>query len=85
MILDNPWERVFPLSYREVLEGVCIPIGGTTIWNNQYTPELPGNQNTNQRVHMVGLMAPAAYVAEDGLVGHQWEGPPLVPWRLHAL
>jgi hypothetical protein len=23
-------------------------------------------------------MAPAAYVAEDGLVGHQWEGKPLV-------
>jgi hypothetical protein len=22
---------------------------------------------------MVGLMAPAAYVAEDGLVGHPWE------------
>jgi hypothetical protein len=22
---------------------------------------------------MVRLMAPAAYVAEDGLVGHQWE------------
>jgi hypothetical protein len=24
-------------------------------------------------------MAPAAYVAEDGLVGHQWEERPLVP------
>ena len=23
---------------------------------------------------MAGLMAPAAYVAEDGLVGHQWGG-----------
>jgi hypothetical protein len=27
---------------------------------------------------MVGLMAPAAYVAEDGLVGHQWKERPLV-------
>ena len=27
-------------------------------------------------------MAPAAYVAEDGRVWHQWEGRPLVPWRL---
>jgi hypothetical protein len=27
---------------------------------------------------MIGLMAPAAYVAEDGLVGHQWEERPLV-------
>jgi hypothetical protein len=25
-----------------------------------------------------GLMAPVAYVAEDGLVGHQWEERPLV-------
>jgi hypothetical protein len=25
---------------------------------------------------MVGLMALAAYVAEDGLVGHQWEESP---------
>jgi hypothetical protein len=28
--------------------------------------------------NMVGLMASAAYVAEDGLVGHQWEERPLV-------
>jgi hypothetical protein len=27
-------------------------------------------------------MAPASYVAEDGLVGHQWEERPLVLWRL---
>jgi len=27
-------------------------------------------------------MAPAAYVAEDGLVGHQWEEKPLVLPRL---
>jgi hypothetical protein len=29
-------------------------------------------------------MAPAAYVAEDGLVGHQWEERHLVLWRLYA-
>jgi hypothetical protein len=27
-------------------------------------------------------MAPAAYVAEDGLIWHQREGSPLVLWRL---
>jgi len=27
-------------------------------------------------------MAPAAYVAEDGFVGHQWEEKPLVLPRL---
>jgi hypothetical protein len=26
-----------------------------------------------QRVHMEGLIAPATYVEEDGLVGRQWE------------
>jgi hypothetical protein len=28
---------------------------------------------------MEGPMAPAAYVAEDGLIGCQWEERPLVP------
>jgi hypothetical protein len=32
----------------------------------------------------LGSMAPAAYVAEDGLVGHQWEEKPLVLWWLYA-
>jgi hypothetical protein len=50
-------------------EGVCNPIGGTTIWTNQYPPEL------------VSLVA---YVAEDGLVGHHWEERLLVLWRLYA-
>ena len=36
--------------------GICNPIGGTTIWTNQYPPE---------------LVSLAAYVSEDGLVGHQ--------------
>jgi hypothetical protein len=44
--------------------------------NNMNYPvlqELPGTKPFNQRKHMVGLMAPAAYVAEGGLVTHQWE------------
>jgi hypothetical protein len=43
-------------------EGVCNPIGGTTIWTNQYPPE---------------LMSVVAYVADDGLVSHYWEERPL--------
>ena len=35
-----------------------------------------GDWTTNHRVHMEGSMALAAYVAEDGLVGHQWEERP---------
>jgi hypothetical protein len=42
-------------------EGVCNPIGGTMIRTNQYPPE---------------LMYLVAYVAEDRLVGHQWESGP---------
>jgi hypothetical protein len=34
--------------------------------------------STHQRIHIEGLIAPAAYVAKDGLVGHQWEERPLV-------
>jgi hypothetical protein len=43
-------------------EGVCNPIGGTTLCTNQYPPE---------------LVSLAAYVAEDGLVGHHWKERPL--------
>ena len=41
----------------EAAKGVCNLIGGTTIWNNRYTPE---------------LMSLTVYV-EDGLVHHHWE------------
>jgi hypothetical protein len=33
---------------------------------------------------MVELVALAAYVLEDGLVGHQWDERPLVLRRLYA-
>jgi hypothetical protein len=33
---------------------------------------------------MVELMDPAAYVAEDGLVSHQWKERPFILWRLYA-
>jgi hypothetical protein len=44
--------------------------------NHIRTRGAPRDYTTNQSVHMVGLMAPAAYVAEDGLVGHQREESP---------
>ena len=47
-------------------------------------PRAPRDLTTNQRVHMEGTMTPAAYVAEDGLVGHQREERPLVLRRLDA-
>jgi hypothetical protein len=39
---------------------------------------------TNQRNHMVILLSLVAYVAEDGLVGYQWEERPLVLFRFYA-
>ena len=49
-------------------EGVCNPIGGTTIWTNQYAQSCVS----------------IAYVVEDGLVDHQWEERPLVLQRSYA-
>jgi hypothetical protein len=43
-------------------KGICNPIGVTTIWTNQYPPE---------------LVSLAAYVSEDGLVGYQWKDRPI--------
>ena len=32
---------------------------------------------------MEGLMAPDAYIAENYFIWNQWEGSPLVLWRLN--
>ena len=49
-------------------------------FNGHFAPlsKKNGSIHTNQRKHMVGLMALAVYVAENDLVGHQWEERPLV-------
>jgi hypothetical protein len=62
----------------EGTEGVCSPMGGATVSTGQTPPPpAPGDWITNQRVYREGPMAPAIYVAEDSLVGHQWEERPL--------
>jgi hypothetical protein len=43
-------------------KGTCNPIGRTTLWTNQYSPE---------------LISLAAYVSEDSLVVHQWKERPI--------
>ena len=60
---------------KELGVGGCSPMGGATVSTGQ-TPGAPRDWTINQRVHMEGPMAPATYVAEDGLVGHQWESGP---------
>ena len=52
-------------------EGGCNPIGRTKISTN-WTPQSSHELTTNQRVIMIGSMAPITYVAEDGLICHQW-------------
>ena len=53
----------------------CSPMEGATVSTSQ-TPWSSRDWSINQRVHMEGPMAQAAYVAEDDL-GHQWEERPL--------
>jgi hypothetical protein len=64
-------------------EGVCSPIGGPTIWTNQY-PQRSLGLNHQSKKNMVGFMALAEYVAEDDLGSPQWEERPLVLWRFYA-
>jgi hypothetical protein len=45
--------------------------------NQPYPPELPRTKPPT-KVLIEGPMAPAAYVADNGLVRHQWEERPLV-------
>ena len=43
-------------------KGICDPIGGTTVWTDQYPLE---------------LVSLAAYVSEDGRASHQWKERPI--------
>jgi hypothetical protein len=54
--------------------------------NQPVTTEPSGTKPSTKEYVWVGgePMAPAAYVAEDGLVGHQWEERTLVLRRLDA-
>jgi hypothetical protein len=53
-------------------EGVCKPIRRRTIVSTNQTPQSQGLSH-QPRAYMEGLMAPAAYVAEDGLIRHKWK------------
>jgi hypothetical protein len=61
----------------ELEKGLKELRGFASPWGEQQcqgqTSRAPGDWITNQRIYM----APAAYVAEGGLVGHQWEKRPL--------
>ena len=56
----------------EAAEGHCSPMEGATVSTGQ-TPRAPGDWTTNQRIHMEQPMVLGTYVAENGLVVHQWK------------
>jgi hypothetical protein len=58
-------------------EGVCSVIGGASILTNQNSHNSLELNNQSKKTHG-GIIALAAYVAENGLAGHQWEERPLV-------
>jgi hypothetical protein len=72
----------------ELEEGLKKLKGFTTPLGEKYQPTIlpsaPKDSTSNQRVCMVGSMAPATYVAEHGRVWYQWEERPLVLWRINA-
>jgi hypothetical protein len=81
MLAANHWteHRVPNGGVREKTEGaegVCNPIGRAIISTNQIPQGL--NYQPKSTLLMEQTMTPAAYVAEDGLVGHQWEERSLV-------
>jgi hypothetical protein len=57
---------------RERTEGAVGVIEGTTISTNQNLQSSQGLNHQSMWVHIERLMAPAAYVAEDDLVGYLW-------------
>jgi hypothetical protein len=86
MLAANHWaDRGVPngrvRARTEGAEWVCNPIERTKNQPTSCTRTLWG-LNHKQRELMGGTMAPAAYVAEDGLVGHQWEEG---PWSFGGL
>jgi len=50
--------------------------------NHTHHPESQGLIHYPKGVHLDTPMAPAAFVTDDGFVGHQWEEKPLVLPRL---
>jgi hypothetical protein len=64
----------------EELKGFATPRKNNI--NQPDTPKLPWIKPPPKNTFR-GSMAPAAYVAEECLIGHHWEGYHLVPWRLN--
>jgi hypothetical protein len=59
-------------------EGVCSPMEGAAVSTGQIPQSSWGlNHQLRNGIHMERPVVLATYVAEDALVGHQWEERPL--------
>jgi hypothetical protein len=86
MLIAIHWTRVPNEGARERTQGaqgVCSPIGGITIWTNQYPQSSLGLNHQPKSTHG-GTHGSSCICNRGGLVGHQWEERPLVLWRLYA-
>jgi hypothetical protein len=59
-------------------EKVPTELKGSEVPQEDHQYELSSTPRANQRRHMVELVTLAIYIAEDGLLSHQWEERPLV-------
>ena len=66
----------------EGVEGVCNPVGRTTISTNWTPQSCQGLNYQPKSIYMEGYMA--LTIAEDCLIWHHWEGRCLLLWRLVA-
>jgi hypothetical protein len=65
------------------LKGFANPIGKTIMSTKQILQSYLGLNHQRRSTHR-GTYAPAAYIGQDGLVGHKWEESPLVLLRLDS-
>jgi hypothetical protein len=78
------WMTYSPINSVSLLISISLKASVMCQWDKPSHPRAPRDWTTSQRLHMEGPMAPAVYVAEDGLVGYQWEEWPLVLWGFNA-
>ena len=86
ILTANHWTEPGDLKGRvrgrtEGAEWDCNPIGRAISTN--WTP-LTSQELNYQSKNIHGWVHDSSYIAEDGLIWHQWEGRPLVLWKLDA-
>ena len=76
----NIYKTTVEFVFELLLLDMCPSLN---VVNKTRIPRAPRDKTTKQRVHMEGLMSPAAYVSEDYLICYQWQGRLMVLGRLN--